>query len=129
MSNVSRRQVARWAADQIASGAKTRKVAQYLAAYLHDSQATRQTDLLIADIERVLDQDHGHSAVHIASMFELNAELKKQIVKKLGIGNSGIEISETIDSELLGGVVVSSAGKQYDGSLKTSLKQLKALGN
>jgi F0F1-type ATP synthase delta subunit len=129
MTSISRRQVARYAADQIAGGAKNRKVAQYLAAYLSETKATRQTDLLIADIEKFLDQDHGHSSVHVSSVHELTAELKKQIIKKLGITNSGVEINETTDSELLGGVIVSSAGKQYDGSLKTSIKQLKALGN
>ncbi len=129
MTSISRRQVARYAAKQIAEGVKNRRVAQYLAAYLHESNATRQTDLLIADIEKFLDQEHGHSAVHMSSVHELTVELKKQIVKKLSITNSGVEIAETIDSELLGGVIVSSAGRQYDGSLKTSIKQLKALGN
>lgn len=129
MSNISRRQVARYAAAQIADGAKNRKVAQYLAAYLHEIKASRQVDLLIADIELFLQQDHGHSAVHMSSMHELTSELKKQIVKNLGITGNNLEISETIDTDLLGGVIVSSAGKQYDGSVKTSIKQLKALGN
>lgn len=129
MTNISRRQVARYAAQQIADGAKNRKVAQYLAAYLHEAKASRQVDLLIADIELFLQRDHGHSAVHMSSMHELTSELKKQIVKNLGITGNNLEISETVDTELLGGVIVSSAGKQYDGSIKTSIKQLKALGN
>lgn len=129
MTSISRRQVARFAAAQLADGVKNRKVAQYLAAYLHENKSSRQVDQLIADIELFLQQDHGHSAVHISSMHELTNELKKQIVKNLGITGSNIEISETIDAELLGGVIVSSAGKQYDGSVKTSIKQLKALGN
>lgn len=129
MTSISRRQVARYTAKQIADGAKNRKVAQYLAAYLHESKANRTVDLLIADIEMFLQQEHGHSAVHISSVHELTAELKKQIVKNLGMTGNNLEISETTDSELLGGVIVSSAGKQYDGSVKTSIKQLKALGN
>lgn len=129
MTNISRRQVARYAAAQIADGVKNRKVAQYLAAYLHEIKASRQVDLLIADIELFLQQDHGHSAVHMSSMHELTTELKNQIVKNLGIAGGNLEISETIDTELLGGVIVSSAGKQYDGSVKTSIKHLKALGN
>ncbi len=129
MTSISRRQVARYAAKQIASGEKNRKVAKYLAAYLYESKASRQIDLLLADIELFLQQDHGHSAVHIQSMYELTSELKKQIVKNLGITSNDLEINETIDSELLGGVIVNSAGKQYDGSVKTSIKQLKALGN
>ncbi len=129
MNNISRRQVARYAAAQIADGAKNRKVAQYLAAYLHEIKASRQVDLLISDIELFLQQDHGHSAVHMSSMHELTGELKKQIVKNLGITGNNLEISETIDTDLLGGVIVRSAGKQYDGSVKTSIKQLKALGN
>ncbi|MDO8336267.1 MAG: F0F1 ATP synthase subunit delta [Candidatus Saccharibacteria bacterium] len=128
MTNISRRQVARYAAKQLADGVKNRKVAQYLAAYLHESKTSRQIDLLIADIALFLHQEYGHSAVQMSSMHELTAELKRQIVKNLGI-TGNLEINETIDSELLGGVVVTSAGKEYDGSVKTSIKQLKALGN
>jgi F0F1-type ATP synthase delta subunit len=129
MMTLSRRKVAQYAASQLADGVKNRQVAKYLAAYLYEQKSTRQIDLLIADIEKFLDSDHGHSTVHITSTFELTSDLKKQIVRQLGVGSKNPEVTESIDIDQLGGVIVRSSGREYDGSLRTGIKQLKTLGN
>lgn len=128
MATVSRREVARWAASQLAGGVKSAKVASYLAAYLSDRKALREVELMIRDIEHALARDFSHATVHFTSAHELTAELKKQISKSLGIKNAA-ETTAVVDQEILGGVIVNTADKEYDGSLKTSIKQLKTLGN
>lgn len=129
MSSLSRREVARWAAHELAHGSKNKTVAMSLAAYLADAKAFREVDLLLRDIEQFLAATYAHTAVHVSSAHPLGVDLKKQIIKQLGLTKNSTEISEEINPELLGGVIVSTAQKEYDGSLISSIKQLKALGN
>ncbi len=127
--SVSRRQVAMYSAQELAAGVDIKTVAQRLAAYIVDTKSPRTVELLIRDIELCLHERFGHSVVHISSAHEITGQLQKTVVDQLGLDAKQVEIETSIDEQLIGGVVVGSAGKEFDGSIKRSLKTVASLAN
>lgn len=127
--SVSRRQVAMHASQELATGVDTAIVAQRLAAYIVDTKSSRMVELLVRDIELYLHERFGHSVVHISSAHEIAGQLQKSIIAQLGLDVAQVEIEASIDEQLIGGVVVGSAGKEFDGSIKRSLKTVASLAN
>lgn len=127
--SVSRRQVAMHAAKELATGVNVTKVAQQLAAYIVDTKSSRTVELLVRDIELCLHESFGHSVIHISSAHEITGQLQKAIVAQLGLNTKQVEIEASIDGQLIGGIVVGSAGKEFDGSIKRSLKTVASLAN
>ena len=124
----SRRNVARYAAKLLASGTKTQEVAHLLASYVIEHKQFRALETLISEVEYCLEKYHDQQTLHITSAHSLSEELKTKLKKEFGTAKS-ISLEETINPELLGGVIIETADKRFDGSLVTNLQRLKTIGN
>jgi ATP synthase F1 delta subunit len=100
-----------------------------LAAYLIDNKLTKQTELYLRDIRRVLAQRHGLVAVEVASAHNLSEQLEQSIVKFIEKATAAkiVEVIDTVDQDLISGVVISTTDAVYDGSLKNKIKKLRAI--
>lgn len=124
MAKFSRRQVARAIADKLLSGETSKKALSELAAYLVVHKQLRQADLYMADIEAQL-ADQGYVIADVTSAHALDDELRSQIKQLIGGDAKTVAFREQIDSDLIGGIVVSTRGRLIDTSLKARLQQLR----
>lgn len=126
MIRLSRRQLARYGAEQLLKGHSN--VIDQLAAYLVENKRAKEAPLLLLDIEKAL-QSHGVVAARVSSAHELDANELANIEAILGkfYNASDVQIEKELSSDLLGGVVIKTAGDEFDGSLKRSINRLKAL--
>lgn len=129
MSPTSRRRIAKFIADQLVSGESPKRVARVLAAYLSSNHQVRQSGLIIRDIEAELVNSHQHLSADIISARVLTAETRDILIKmlKAKTGAATVELSERVDGNLLGGVIVRTPEAEMDASLRKKLTRLKAI--
>jgi F-type H+-transporting ATPase subunit delta len=121
----SRRKIAAYYAERLLAGKKS--APKELAAYLVDSGRVRELDLIVRDIEAAL-ADRGVLVADVASSRKLGSDATKQVKAylKLATKATTIELRETVDPDLLGGVRIGIPGKEMDATLRSRLNQLKA---
>lgn len=120
---VSRRRIAAYAADKLISGKGGALVLREVAAYLVATGRTREQELLVRDIEAAL-AARGVVVADVASAFAISKDIKAQIATL--VGASTVELRETIDPSLLGGVRVDIPGRRFDGTIRHKLTALRA---
>ena len=123
---VSRRLVARYAAEQILSGDKD--IYSRLAAYLIQTKSTRDTDLYIRDIESAL-LESGVVVADVLSARELADKTKRSIIDYIEreYNTKDVELRQTIDPDLIGGVQVRTADAELDASVRRKLTKLQTM--
>lgn len=126
MAKLSRRAIALYVAEQLTSGADSKKVMLQLAAYLVDTRRTKELSLVIRDIQFYLAEAGAVSGV-ITTASTLTAETKKAIEKyiKEQTGASTVALDSLIDPSVIGGVKVSIPGRELDATVSRSLTVLK----
>jgi F-type H+-transporting ATPase subunit delta len=69
---------------------------------------------------------HGIGMANVTTVFQLDDRLRQEFKTLTGglIGKRKIELSESIDKDLIGGYVLKVEGKQVDESLRGKLKEL-----
>lgn len=121
----TRRQLALYAADALVKG---KNVMPQLAAYLIENHRTKEADLLVRDIEKIL-ASQGTVVARATSARELDQqqydEIEQLLLKRYGADD--VVLTTVVDASLLGGVVVRTASDEFDGSVKRSINRLKAL--
>ena len=122
-ARVSRRKIALYVTQQLLAGAKQKAVMQEVAAFLVDARRTRELDLVIRDIEAEL-ANHGVVVADVLSAYPLAEELKKEVAGL--VGAKDLQLRETIDPSVLGGMRVDMPGARFDGTLRHKLAALKA---
>lgn len=129
MSPTSRRRIAKFIAAQLVSGESPKRIARALAAYLSSNHQIRQSGLIVRDIEAELISSHSHLSADIVSARALTTETRDILIKmlKAKTGATTVELSEQVDSNLLGGVVVRTPEAEMDASLRKKLTRLKAI--
>lgn len=128
MQKIARRKVAEYAAQQLVEGVRPKQLAQQLVAYLIDTKQTGQLELLVRDIEAAV-AAKGTVAISITSARELDdaaRELISAFVKNAEHAESVVIAHESVEPELIGGVIVHTPDRVFDGSVQTSLKNLTA---
>lgn len=128
MQKIARRKVAQHIAQQLADGTAPAAIAKQTAAYLIDTNQTKQLELLLRDVEAAL-LAHDLVTVHVTSAHELDASLRTTIesfIRETHKAKSSIIASETIDKDLIGGVIVQTPSRVFDTSIRTKLKNLTA---
>mgnify|MGYP003544687671 FL=1 len=125
----SRRAVAAYVAAQLASGATSTDVMQQLAAYLVDHRLTKHAARYVADIELELTR-LGEVVADVTTARPLTDELRDAVAQMVAAGAdttaSRVALREHLDTSLIGGVVVRTAGKEYDRSIKSALRGLRS---
>lgn len=126
MAKISRRQIASYVASALLEGKS--EVVQQLAAYLVAERRTSEADMLVRDIEKSL-EEHGTVVAHLESAHELDVSQRQAVesLLKNHFDASQVFVDTTIDKDLLGGVVVSTASNQLDASLRRNINRLKAI--
>ena len=121
---LSRRKIAAYFADELASGHDATKS---LAAYLVETKRTREYELVVRDIEAALAQ-RGTLVASVASSRDLAEDTKKTITEylKQRSGAKSVEIRSHVDPYLLGGVRIETPGQRLDTTLRHRLNQLTA---
>ncbi len=82
---------------------------------------------IIAAFQEIWSRENGEMTATIASAHELSLKSQEMIVNYLKnrTGSEKITLTETVDKSLIGGFVLKYESKVLDGSLKSSLAELK----
>ncbi|HEX6416391.1 MAG TPA: F0F1 ATP synthase subunit delta [Candidatus Saccharimonadales bacterium] len=120
---LSRRKIADHAAGKLVSGVSSKKVLQEVAAYLVETGRTREMELIVRDIEAAL-AEKGIVVADVTSARPLSSSLKAEVAKLAGAKN--VQLRETIDESVLGGMRVTVPGKRFDGTVRRKLTVLKS---
>lgn len=120
---LTRRKIATFAAEKILGGDSVKTVLREIAAYLVANHRTRETELLVREIEDVL-AEKGIVIADVATAYPLSSGMHAE-VKKL-VGGKTVHLRERVDETLLGGVLVDIPGQRFDGTIRRKLTALRA---
>lgn len=126
MKKVSRRELARTITRQLLSGADQAPLMRQVAAYLVEHKMVNQLDMLLSDIAVQLQASTGHVTAEATTAFPLTAELQTAVQQQVQAltGAKSVELKTTVDQDLLGGVIVRTAGRELDASVRRKLTSL-----
>ncbi len=127
MINVSRRALARYAADQLVENKGTKDLARKLAAVLIASKRRNQADLLVSDIAWELEARGKTAAATVVSASALTDDLRRQIkefIKKAAKVET-TNLDERIDESVIGGVRIETAAHSWDKTIANQLNSLR----
>jgi ATP synthase F1 delta subunit len=127
MSKISRRSLARYAADQLLAGKSAKLVAEALAAAVIENGQAGNTDYLLSDINAELENRRALTVGNVSSARPLTDDLRQQLSAQLkkATGAEAVLLNESVEPELIGGLRVETAGQVWDTSLRRKLQQLK----
>lgn len=105
-------------------GAELNKILERFVAHLAKTRMLKQSDRIINEFIHYAKAQEGTAEIEIHSARELTTATINQVKSALG-GGDKVEAAVSVDSTLLGGVVVRAKDRILDGSLKTQLNLLK----
>lgn len=129
-SKPSRRIIVRATAERLlAAPSKQTHIMKELAAYLMEHDMTDDADLVINDLLRELASVNGTMLVSVTSAHSLSDAVRKELTQSLqkATGATDVVLSETIDTDLLGGLIARTPDAELDLSVRTKLKRLSAI--
>lgn len=123
---VSRRKLAMAVVSQLRSSKDRAQVVRGLAAYLVEHKMTNQAELLMKDIARLLAETEGHLLAEVTSAFALTPDTRKSIEGyiRAKTGATTIELTESVNPDLVGGFTLRIPGRELDASIRHKLNQL-----
>ena len=119
----SRRRLAAYVAEQIAAGAEVSAVLRQVAAYLIDTRATRDVDVVAATIEEAL-AERGIVVAEVTTAHVLSAALQKQLTTEVTAPVRSVQLRQVVDPSVIGGVKIALPGQHYDGTIQHKLTAL-----
>lgn len=127
-TKLTRRAVTRYVADQLVSGADANNVIAQLAAYLVVQRKTKQIDSFIADIEIEL-AARGVVVADVTTARPLSEELRQSVETLIATQTGGrhVALREHVDRDIIGGMIIRSAGTEYDRSIKRAVRALRSV--
>ena len=126
----SRRIIVRATAAQLlAHPSRQAHIMKELAAYLLEQKMVDDVDLVINDLIRELASVSGAMLVSVESARPLSDAVRKELTQSLqeATGATDVVLSETIDTDLLGGLIARTPDAELDLSVRTKLKRLSAI--
>ena len=129
MRLVSRRKLAKYAAEQIMAGNDT--IMEEIASLLVYEKRQREIELLVRDVEAEL-AEHGEIVASVESARKLDIDTKREIEKYLmsavGANNnkSKVTLKELIDPMLIGGFKLRTPTATLDATIAKKLNDLRA---
>ncbi|HSX08247.1 MAG TPA: F0F1 ATP synthase subunit delta [Candidatus Saccharimonadales bacterium] len=127
---VSRRTLARVVAEKLlAEPTRAKHWLQATAAYLLEHKMVDDADLLINDIARELFAQDGRLMVHVASARPLSESIRAELKTFLRETTNAkhVELAESLDKDLLGGLVARTPDAELDLSVRRRLRQLASI--
>lgn len=129
-NKVSRRVIARIvAAKLLAEPAKQSHWLKVTAAYLIEQNMADDIDLIVNDIAHELFEQRGHLLVDVTSARNLTDTVRAELTRTMqdATGAKRVELIESVDPSLLGGLIARTPDAVVDASVRTKLKQLASL--
>lgn len=129
MRLVSRRKLAKYAAEQIMAGNDT--IMEEIASLLVYEKRQREIELLVRDVEAEL-AEHGEIVASVESARKLDADTKQEIEKYLmsvvsaNNNKSRVTLKESIDPTLIGGFKLRTPTATLDATIAKKLNDLRA---
>lgn len=125
----SRRLVVASLVDMLEAGKPTSEIAQILAAYLVETKRTRDVELYLRDIELVIAERFGLVTAYVSSAKALSDKTREQVKKlvKSRTNAKDVEMVETTDPGLIGGIIIQTADAELDESVRTKLRNLRSI--
>jgi F0F1-type ATP synthase delta subunit len=120
---LSRRKMAAFVADKLVAGHSVSESLKEVAAYLLTSGRTREQELLVRDIENEM-AARGVVVADVASAHPLDASIQAEI--KAMTGAKSVQLRQSVDETLLGGIRIDIPGKRFDGTIRHKLNALRA---
>jgi F0F1-type ATP synthase delta subunit len=130
-TRLSRRQLAQYAADELMAGVSTEKIARQLAAVLANSKRAHESELLARDIAWELERRGKIASANITSVTPLSESLRNNlaIFIKDAAKVDEVNLQETIDKSVLGGVKIETAIHSWDKTVATKLRNIREASN
>jgi F0F1-type ATP synthase delta subunit len=127
MINLSRRQLAKYAVDEMLAQRSLKTIAARLSAALRASGRQKEIDLLISDIDHELEERRLLVRAQITSAWPLSLKAKQQLVAQLKKVTSAKEVTieEITDRNVIGGVKVETANRSWDKTIRRELGQIR----
>lgn len=127
---LSRRSLAKYAAEYLIAGKSQKDISQQLAAYLISTRRTSELDVIIRDIQFYL-AENGHIAGAVTSAHTLTAETVKAIESfaKQKTGAKSVSLDRNVDEALIGGIKLEVPGYELDTTIARQLTLLKTRYN
>lgn len=124
--SISRRVLTRSIAKQLHEGGQYSQLVSQLASFIVTRRLYGQTELIVADIARELAK-LGTVDVNVTTARQLSGDLRTEIEKFVRDVESAkiVRVHETIDSELIGGVVIETPSRRFDASVASQLTRLR----
>ncbi len=127
MANLSRRQLASYAADQLLGNKPMRAIAKELASILVASRRQNQTELLADDIAWELEYRGKAANAQVTIAHSLSQQLHREIIAhiKKAAGVEQVIINQHIDKSVIGGVRIDTAVHSWDKTLSRKLTDIR----
>jgi F0F1-type ATP synthase delta subunit len=127
MTSFSRRQLARYAVDELAAKTSSSKLSKKLAAALLVSRRSKEADLLVSDIEYELEERGLQTNAAATSAHPLSMKLKKELAARLKklTGTKEVVLQEQVDAGVIGGLRVETSGRSWDTTIKKKLNDIR----
>ncbi len=124
---ITRLQVARYVAAQLPQ--KRRQVLREAAAWLVSTGRTRQAKYLTQDVAKILAQD-GYLAAQVTTARPLGSKLETELKDFLSRTTAAerIELTASVEPDLLGGVRLEIPTAELDTTLRSKLTALASQG-
>lgn len=121
---LSNRQLARnlYRALQEVKESEHSQVLKNFVQMLYKMRKFSQADRVIEEYINYEKEMKGETALTVTTAHKITAELKKLLETKFGTQTT---ITETVDENILGGIIIQSKNTIYDASIKSSIEQLK----
>jgi F-type H+-transporting ATPase subunit delta len=109
------------------SNSEIKSVLHNFVTILGNSRALNKTAEIIADFQKIWNEENGELAASLTSAHELSPTTVDLIVDylKTKTGTKKVSLTEQIDKDLIGGFVLRYDDQIIDGSLKNNLADLK----
>lgn len=110
---------------ELTSGASVNKLDQVLKAFvvlLARDRMLKKVDAIIREFEKTVKKADGVIELDVTTARKIGDTLNQKLKQVFG---DKTEITESVDKEIMGGVIVRTGGEILDASLKTQLQLLK----
>lgn len=127
MAKESNATIARALLADISAGKSAKTIATSLAAYLIEERRLNDVSAILRDLERQLMAKESKLYVHAETAHALAAQQVAEIAKIFteATGAKEVIIQETINSDVIGGVRLTTADQQLDLTVRRQLQRLK----
>lgn len=129
MNKISRRSLARYAADELLAGKSAKIVAKSLAAVMVETGHAGSSQFIVDDIAAELECRGVLSVGRVTSASILTAQLRQALTGQLkkATGAGSVLLEERIDKSVIGGLRVETANRVWDRTIARKLQQLKEI--